>query len=86
MKNKKTLSDEQKARTRKTLIEPVLFAKRVLGATLWEKEVEILESIKKNRRTAIKACHGVGKTFSLAVATLWWLTRGLHPENSAEMR
>ncbi|MGO9057290.1 MAG: hypothetical protein ACLQU2_07880 [Candidatus Binataceae bacterium] len=23
----------------------------------------------------MKACHGVGKTFSLAVATLWWLAR-----------
>jgi phage terminase large subunit len=75
MMNNQPLSDEQEAFARKTFIEPVLFAERVLGANLWEKEVEILESIRKNRRTAIKACHGVGKTFSLAVAALWWLTR-----------
>ena len=37
--------------------------------------MEILRSIKNQRRTAIKACHGVGKTFTLAVAALWWLAR-----------
>src|SRR6202035_973199 len=43
--------------------------------SLWDREAEILQSIKTNRRTAVKACHGVGKTFSLAHAALWWLAR-----------
>jgi terminase large subunit-like protein len=43
-----------------------------------DREAEILQSIKTNRRTAVKACHGVGKTFTLAVAALWWLAR--YPE------
>jgi hypothetical protein len=47
MMNNQPLSDEQEAFARKTFIEPVLFAERVLGANLWEKEVEILESIRK---------------------------------------
>src|ERR1700674_2382344 len=55
--------------------DPVLFATRILGANLWEREVEILRSIKQRRHTAIKACHGVGKTFTLAHAALWWLAR-----------
>jgi hypothetical protein len=42
---------------------------------LWDREVELLRSIKNHRRTAIKACHASGKTFTLAVAALWWVTR-----------
>jgi len=65
----------QKYRIRRALKDPVLFANEILGVSLWQREVEILRSIKKQRRTAVKACHGVGKTFVLAVATLWWLAR-----------
>jgi hypothetical protein len=68
----------QKYRIRRALKDPVLFAEQILGVSLWEREVEILRSIKKQRRTAVKACHGVGKTFTIAIATLWWLAR--HPE------
>jgi phage terminase large subunit len=53
----------------------VMYASHILGAELWDRQVEILRSIQKNRRTAIKACHGVGKTFTLALAALWWLAR-----------
>lgn len=42
---------------------------------MWEREVELLRSIQTNRRTAIRACHAVGKTFTLAVAALWWVAR-----------
>jgi hypothetical protein len=55
--------------------DPVLFARRVLGVHLWEREVEILRSVERHRRTAIKAAHGLGKTFTLAVMSLWWLAR-----------
>ena len=40
-----------------------------------ERQIEILRSIQSCRRTAVKACHGVGKTYALAVAALWWLAR-----------
>jgi hypothetical protein len=69
------LSLLQKYWIRRTLKNPVLFAEHFLGVVLSESEVEILRSIKKNRRTAVKAAHGLGKTFTLAVATLWWLAR-----------
>jgi phage terminase large subunit len=75
MKNDSALSGKQKETFKRIVKDPVLFASHVLGANLWEKEVEILRSIDKNRRTAVKACHGVGKTFILAVAVLWWLAR-----------
>ena len=72
------LSSEQKEYARRVIQDPVLFASHVLGVDLWAREVEILQTIKSHRRTAIKACHGVGKTFTLAVSALWWLAR--YPE------
>jgi len=69
------LSPEQIVFVKKVVSDPVLFATHILGVNLWKREIEILQSIKSHRRTAVKACHGVGKTFSLAVAALWWLAR-----------
>ena len=72
------LTTEQKEYARRVIQDPVLFASHVLGMDLWAREVELLQTIKSHRRTAIKACHGVGKTFTLAVSALWWLAR--YPE------
>jgi phage terminase large subunit len=69
------LTPEQIAMFKNVVRDPVLFASHVLGLDLWPREAEILRSIKTQRRTAIKACHSVGKTFTLAVAALWWLAR-----------
>jgi phage terminase large subunit len=69
------LTPQQKAYVRKVISDPVLFASNVLGAKLWKRQIEILRSIQNRRRTAIKACHGVGKTYTLAVAALSWLAR-----------
>lgn len=77
-KNNHELSSEQKRFVRKVVSDPVLFATPILGVDLWQREIEILRSIKIHLRTAVKACHGVGKTFTLAVAALWWLAR--YPE------
>jgi hypothetical protein len=74
-KNSQQLSIEQREFVREIVREPALFAENVLGLRLWDKEIEILKSIKTRRRTAVKACHAVGKTFTLAVAVLWWLAR-----------
>src|SRR5271169_6006955 len=74
-KNSQQLSIEQREFVREIVREPALFAENVLGLRLWDSEVEILKSIKTHRRTAVKACHAVGKTFALAIAVLWWLAR-----------
>src|SRR5208282_6277730 len=75
MENDNGLTPEQIAMFKNVVRDPVLFASHVLGLDLWPREMEILRSIKNHRRTAIKACHGVGKTFTLAVVALWWLAR-----------
>ena len=54
---------------------PVIYAEAVLGVRLWDKQKEILMSMMNERLVAVKACHGSGKTFMLAVFVLWWLTR-----------
>ena len=77
-KNNCELTEQQISFVKKIVRDPVLFASELLGVGLWEREVEILQSIRTQRRTAVKASHGVGKTFTLAVATLWWLAR--YPE------
>src|SRR6266481_3471174 len=74
-KSNPELSADQKSFIRNVVSDPVLFANHILGVSLWEREVEILRSIQTHRRTAVKACHGVGKTFTLALAVLWWLAR-----------
>jgi terminase large subunit-like protein len=76
MRNKKcALTPQQIKHARSLFADPVLFARYVLGVDLWEREVDILRSVQRNRRTAIKSCHGAGKTFTLAILLLWWLTR-----------
>lgn len=40
---------------------------------LFDKQREIMESVRDNRVTYVKACHASGKTRTAAYATLWWM-------------
>lgn len=53
--------------------DPVLWAEERAGLILWSKQKDILWSIAKNKRTAVKSCHSIGKTFISAVAAAWWV-------------
>lgn len=54
--------------------DPIFFVKNVLGiSTLWEKQEEILLSIRDNKYTSVRSCHGSGKTFTAACAVVWFL-------------
>jgi hypothetical protein len=57
------------------LADPVGFTAGILGHDIWRIPAQILESVAKNRRTAVKSCHASGKTFSSAEAVIWWITR-----------
>lgn len=52
---------------------PDLFAVEILGFQPWSKQVEILNSVRDHTRTAVRSCHGVGKTAVAAVVVLWFL-------------
>jgi hypothetical protein len=61
--------------------QPVQWARQKLAAWLWSKQQEILQSIVDNRYTAVKSCHGIGKSYTAAAAACWWLDA--HPPGSA---
>ena len=53
---------------------PLLWRKEVLDDyPRWHKQDEILLSVRDNRNTYVKACHGVGKTFTAKDVVLWFL-------------
>lgn len=54
--------------------DPVAWAEEVLKVKLWSKQKEILEAIVHNKKTAVKSCHAIGKTFISAVAVCWWVS------------
>lgn len=53
--------------------DPVAFARDVLGVEPWSKQRDIIRSVQDNTHTAVKACHGAGKSFIAAVLTIWWV-------------
>lgn len=54
--------------------DPVEFARVELGLRPWSKQVEMLEAVRDHDRVAVRACHGVGKTFTCAAIVLWFLS------------
>lgn len=68
-------------RDRMYLRDPVLWAGDVAKLELWSKQKEILESVRDNKRTAVKSSHQVGKSFTAALTVCWWLAT--HPPGSA---
>lgn len=52
---------------------PELFITRVLGDDPWDKQIEILNSVRDNRETSVRSCHGAGKSFIAARVALWFL-------------
>ena len=54
--------------------DPVGFVEQALGEALWSKQRDILLSVRDHRRTAVKSCHDVGKSFIAARVVAWFLT------------
>src|SRR5690242_4601257 len=53
--------------------DPAAFMRVWLGADLWDKQIAIAESVRDHRRTAVKSCHGSGKSFLAARIVVWFL-------------
>ncbi len=67
-----TVDEENLARCMRS---PIAFSHGLLGHTTWHKQDEMLESIFKYTKTAVKACHASSKTFAASEAALYWLAR-----------
>lgn len=52
---------------------PELFLKGLLGFEPWSKQLEIVQSVRDNPRTAVRSANGVGKTAIAARTVLWFL-------------
>jgi len=61
--------------------DPVGFVQDGLGESLWSKQVQILESVRDNKRTVVPACHAPGKSHLAARAVAWWIS--VHPPGTA---
>jgi integrase len=57
----------------------VAFCREVLGFEPWSKQREVLESVRDHSRTAVRSCHGAGKTAIAARSALWFLA--VHPNS-----
>jgi len=52
---------------------PEVFMREYLGVSPWEKQVEVIDSVRDHKITAVRSGHGVGKTTIAAWGALWWL-------------
>lgn len=68
-------------RTRLYARNPVGWVTERLGQTVWSKQSDIMLSIRDNRRTAVRSCHGVGKSHTASLVASWWLDT--HPPGEA---
>lgn len=53
--------------------DPTLWARDRLNIDFWYKQKEAGDSVVKNKNTAVKAGHGVGKSFWAAILVCWWI-------------
>lgn len=52
--------------------DSVYFSEHALGIYTWSKMREIMDSVRDNKYTAVRACHGSSKTFTAALCALWF--------------
>jgi len=74
---------EEAAVAEQYIDDPGLWALEKLGTHLWSKQVQIAESVRDHRQTAVQSCHGVGKSFLAAQLVAWWLD--IHPPGEARV-
>lgn len=53
--------------------DPQKWVRERLGGELWSKQIEIMESVRDNRRTAVRSCHSAGKSHTAALVACWWI-------------
>jgi len=72
---------EKEILRRQYVRDPDLWAEHRMKAFLWSGQRKILTTVAMNRRTAIKTCHEMGKSYVDALLAAWWIDS--HPVGSA---
>jgi hypothetical protein len=58
------------------IAKPEKFFEDILGWKPWDRQIEILHSVRDNRETMVQSCHAAGKTwFAAGLAIYWLITR-----------
>jgi len=65
------------------LENPKMWMEDVLGEFIWSKQLEVIESIRDHKQTAVKSCHASGKSFIVSRAIGWWMDPRVHKLGSA---
>ena len=53
--------------------DPIGWCQEKAGAFIWSRQIEICQSVIDNRYTAVKACHGPGKSYISGKIGCWWI-------------
>lgn len=64
---------ERRRRTSEYFNDPALWAKYMLNVDFWSKQRDVATDLVHNKNVAVKAGHGVGKSFLVAVLICWWI-------------
>ena len=69
------------ARQARWMGDPAGWVDQRIRQFIWSKQQTIMEAVRDHRRTAVRSCHGVGKSHIAASVAAWWLDT--HPPGSA---
>jgi hypothetical protein len=61
--------------------DPVAWISDRLGEHVWSKQRQVAESVRDNRRTAVRSCHDSGKSWISSRLAAWWIDT--HPPGEA---
>lgn len=64
---------QKEKRRRAWRADPARWAFERLRVRLWSRQVDIIESVRDHRKTAVASCHEAGKSFTSAVCVCWWI-------------
>jgi len=72
---------KQQSRVGRYRTDPALWAKDVLGITLWSKQEDVFAQIMENDHVSVRSCHGSGKSYMASIIACWWIS--VHPLGDA---
>lgn len=64
---------ERRGDSEKYYNDPSAWSEYMLGIKLWSKQAEIGQDLVHNRNVAVKAAHGTGKSWLVAILICWWI-------------
>lgn len=65
--------DEARAILARTRSDPAWYCHNVLGCEPYDKQIEIIESVRDNEQTSVNGANGVGKDWMIGRIVPWWL-------------